>query len=178
MVCLDARTFWTTNAKRACLARAIAKRLHPATQLEAFTAGLLQDMAIPVLISAKKNDYCVALETWNSDPESDLAQIEKNTFGFDHQAVGGLMAEEWNFPGYLQEAIGQHHSLNGTGQMNIDRAIIAVSSLRYPSGEYQDRDDEMLKTMLREVLGVGEQVASEIVAQAESDAHQVAEIFY
>ncbi len=178
LICLDAKTFWTTNAKRACLARAIARRLHPATQLEAFTAGLLQDMAIPVLINAKKDDYCVALETWNSDPESDLAQIEKAAFGFDHQTVGGLMAEEWNFPGYLQEAIGQHHISGDADKFDIDRAIIAVSSLRYPSGEHQERDDEMLKEMLRDVLAVGDQAASEIIAQAEADARQVAAIFH
>jgi len=39
------------SAQRASLARALSIRLHPTTQAESFTAGLLQDMGVLVLAS-------------------------------------------------------------------------------------------------------------------------------
>jgi len=57
MVGIDLAGFWRTSAHRACLARRIASTLDPASQMEAFTAGLLQDMAIPVLAAAHGERY-------------------------------------------------------------------------------------------------------------------------
>ena len=45
----EPRRFWTTSARRACTAAALADRIDPSTRSESFTASLLQDMAVPVL---------------------------------------------------------------------------------------------------------------------------------
>ncbi len=75
----DVKQFWKTSAKRATLARHLANRLHPATATHAFTAGMLQDMGIPVLvatmnkkyekvIAASSNDKKTMIESFRSHP--------------------------------------------------------------------------------------------------------------
>ena len=41
--------FWAASSSRAGVARLLARKLHPSTQADACTAGLLQNMAAPVL---------------------------------------------------------------------------------------------------------------------------------
>ncbi len=51
---LQQRRFWQAAARRGCIARTFADELHPATADQSFTAGLLQDMAVPLLAIARE----------------------------------------------------------------------------------------------------------------------------
>ncbi len=174
LYCLSQRDFWKTCAKRACLARAIATRLHPVTQAESFTAGLLQDMAIPVLIKVKEKKYCLTLEMWNTYQESHLDRIEREKFGFDHQAIGALMAQRWEFPEYLLNAILFHHSApNG----NIPKAVTAVSHIRYSLEKKENKEDDYVIDILKNTLSVKKEIAIKILDQAHEEANEFAAIF-
>ncbi len=129
--CINTMSFWIASARRACLADAIAAYLHPTTRNESFTCGLLQDMAIPVIINSREDEYCKTLQRWNQDQEVNMQTLEQDTFGFDHQKVGALMAQEWNLPDYLINAILFHHEENS--QASIEPAIKLVSHIRYGS---------------------------------------------
>lgn len=100
--------FWKTATRRAAIARAIAAVVSPRMGSEAFTAGLLQDLAVP-LIAQRKKGYNEVLEAWHGG-EGDLDDLERERFGWDHAQVGGLMAEKWTFPKALLNAIRGHHS--------------------------------------------------------------------
>ena len=122
------KLFWGTAAKRACLARTFAKHMHPATEFEAFTAGLLQDMGIPLIFMQKKDTYAEIYQAWQKDPMASLTDLEHNAFGFDHTEVGSVVAQSWDLPAYLVEAIGEHHNWEGENQ--VDQAVKLVSLLR------------------------------------------------
>lgn len=100
--------FWKTAARRASIARAIAQTVSPRLASEAFTAGLLQDLAVP-LIAQRKEGYVEVLEAWHGK-EGDLDDLERQRFGWDHAEIGGLLAEKWSFPAGLHDAISGHHS--------------------------------------------------------------------
>jgi HD-like signal output (HDOD) protein len=102
------KRFWLTAARRATLARIFASHLHPATQAESFTAGLLQDVAVPVLMSAKGDDYAAVYNRWVTDPSTSLSQLEQESLDQDHAVVGAAMAAEWKLPTKLVEAIASH----------------------------------------------------------------------
>lgn len=100
------RRFWDLAERRAALSRSLAERAHPSLRCEAYTAGLLQDMAQPVLARARPNELQL-VSTWQlgaSDPE-----VEREVLGEDHGEIGRLMCEAWNFPERLTEAISAHH---------------------------------------------------------------------
>ena len=101
--------FWMAATRRAALARALASLLHPQTQSEAFVAGLLQDMAVPLLAQVRPRSYGPILSHWHGDAASELDCLERSEFGWDHTAVGASMANRWELPGILISSIGGHH---------------------------------------------------------------------
>lgn len=171
--CLDFKKFWLSACRRASLARQVAKLLHPATHVESFTAGLLQDMAIPVIMHVKKKRYCPTLENWNMEKGVTLDALEREKFGFDHQRVGVLMAEEWNLPEYLLNAIGKHHRL----QDGVDPAVYLVSHIRYNSDLEGALDTDLLLEIAEEELKLSKETMIPLIEKAFSDAEELARIF-
>lgn len=124
---IDVDGFWRTSAQRACLARKIAAARDPSSEMEAFTAGLLQDMAIPFLAAAYPEQYGALYRRSGTDDAKTLRELETEALGFDHAEVGALMAESWNLPEGLITAIADHHDL---GQRAPD-AVEAVALIRH-----------------------------------------------
>jgi len=123
---LDPRRFWITAAKRAAAAKLLAQEIDPSTISESFTAALLQDMAIPVLLKHRGGLYADVVRAWHSG-DMDLAQLERLSFDWDHALVGAQMGQRWQFPEALVHAIGAHHDT--TGECRLP-AVALVSYLR------------------------------------------------
>ncbi len=165
--CMNSKQFWAVAARRGSLARMLAERLHPATEGESFTAGLLQDMGIPLIIMAKKEKYCPVIEAWNLDKETDLKTIEQEMYGFDHTAVGALMAEEWNFPEGLIRSILFHHGGNG----DIEPAVSLVSHIRY--GEDEETYRELIVTEAQEKFSIRKGEIAAMIEEAFEKAEEL-----
>jgi len=163
---LDDRRFWETASQRACLAGALAGCLHPSTKTESFISALLQDMAIPVIMHADRERYIVVLEQWFAGKESMLDKIEKRALGYDHSAIGALMAEEWNLPEHVVKAIGGHHEENGDG--NTEAAVKLVSHLRYDN---EDKVSALKKKCMTE-YELDAHLLDEMIQKAFEDAGQ------
>lgn len=130
----DAKLFWQTSARRATLARHLANQLHPVTATHAFTAGMLQDMGIPVLVATLSKKYSKVAAMIAND-ELSLVDVEQSMLDCDHQVVGELMATEWNLPTYLIESIAMHHDLS-----KVDPAVGLVSLIRNEDIEASVKD--------------------------------------
>ena len=102
------RRFWRAAARRATTALALADLLHPASRSVAFTAGLLQDMAVPLLATHRSQQYGPLLQAWLADGGS-LEALERSELGWDHAQVASWVASEWLFPEGLGYALGGHH---------------------------------------------------------------------
>jgi len=125
--CFDGGHFWQVSMMRAVLARELAQRLHPSTVAESFSAGLLQDMAMPVMADVKGKQYCNILQEWDGDMGSDLCALEQKYLGITHASLGKMIAERWELPEYLVSAIGRHHD----DQSDTMSAVKLVSLIRY-----------------------------------------------
>ncbi len=168
--CLDLELFWLAAAKRGSLARQMAQILHPNTATEAFSAGLLQDMAIPVIMHLKEKSYCPTLENWNQDPKADLITLEREKFNFDHQYVGGLMAEDWSLPDYLVKAIALHH------RPEVEPAVYLASHIRYQS-EPDTFEKEIIVEEAREKFSLDADHTLRVIKKAEEEAEELAKVF-
>jgi HD-like signal output (HDOD) protein len=103
------KRFWQVASFRAALSRTLADKLHPAKQAESFTAGLLQDMAVPLLAHAHSDAYGDVLQEWHASPNRSLESIEQGVFGWNHAEIGGALGREWALPDILIESIVDHH---------------------------------------------------------------------
>jgi len=165
------RNFWLSSARRASLARVLAHRLHPATQVEAFTAGLLEDMALPILVTVKPKEYEKILGRWNADREADLVELEREELGFDHAAAGAMIAEEWHLPDYLITTISVHHE--DDPEIQLEPAVELVSRIR---GDSREDAVEILVPLCGEKYGISEETVTEMVDTAFKDAEELSQM--
>jgi HD-like signal output (HDOD) protein len=163
----DMSSFWLASARRASLARELARHLHPQTQSEAFTAGLLQDMAVPFLAKFKGNQYGKVLSNWHEEDSAKLEVLEKESLGFDHQRIGSLVAEQWKLPQYLIEAIASHHVDLSTSE--AEPAIKIVSLLKYNN---KSNGTKQLIHVCETQFGFSNNQISEIIERTFEDAEE------
>jgi HD-like signal output (HDOD) protein len=74
-----------------------------------FSVGLLHDIGKVVLDFLYPDQYLDAI-TLARQSETPLHETERAVFGLDHAEAGGLLAERWNLPVTLVEAIRLHHA--------------------------------------------------------------------
>lgn len=168
----DTVHFWRTSARRAATARALARLLHPATQAESFSAALLQDMAVPMLFTARKDEYRPVLDHHRNSAHC-LTRLEKPEFGWDHTEVATWMAAEWAFPELLAGAIGGHHS-DGTEGPISPAAVKLVSTIRDPVGD--EHHDEIIAAVASE-FGLGEDAVVTVLTDGAEQGTELARLF-
>ncbi|MBU0673891.1 MAG: HDOD domain-containing protein [Proteobacteria bacterium] len=173
MACMPMADFWRGSARRACLARLLAQHIHAATQAESFTAGLLQDIGMVVMDQTNPQLYGAIFRKWHGDAEARIDELERAHFGFDHAAVGALMAESWGLPEYLIQAIGAHHL--PWDQSPAEQAVQLVAMLKYQAEN--DGSDALIGAATNPPYGIDETLLSEMITRAFDDAGQFASLF-
>ncbi len=104
----DPRRFWTSAGLRAAISGAVAARLQPAERSLCWTAALLADLAVPLLVEALGERYGRLLEE-STKGDTPLASLERSAFGWDHAEIGAAIAQAWALPDALACAIAGHH---------------------------------------------------------------------
>lgn len=155
---LNLQDFWRVSARRAVLAKGLADLVVPVHANLSFSAGFLQDLSVPLLISGRTKDYGPVLTDVLSQ-KKDLHTMERDAFGWDHADVSGLVCLDWELPDDLTLAIkDQNHP---SSPLRPD-PVHLVSSLKPSDGGEWDTsfgetvrsrytvDDERFQTMLTE----------------------------
>ncbi len=104
----DSRAFWDHAIASGVLAQRLSRDLGYRVSGEVFVGGLLHDMGISVLHLYFRQEFRRIVAVAG---ESDLTflEAEESVLGVTHAEIGGWLAECWNLPDHLVEAIAQHH---------------------------------------------------------------------
>jgi HD-like signal output (HDOD) protein len=92
--------FWRSSLHRAMLARQVASRLALDCQDDAFVAGLLLEMGLPLLLWVLSPDEAKGFPGFGSSLKAQLAWEQEN-LGLDHREVGSKLLAAWGLPGLL-----------------------------------------------------------------------------
>lgn len=166
----DMGEFWIRAARRASVAGAFANLLDPNRRSENFTAALIHDMALPVLIRREPR-YGAVLERWRAG-DAQLHEIERDEFGWDHAMVGGWMCESWEFPAMLTEAVAGHHDEPEPSDILPLVKVVAMSR----DFEDEPRRERFLE-YVTDVYGVPADLATTTFEKALSEASSTAALF-
>lgn len=104
--------FWTDTLLRSLLARILSRRSGLGDEEEAFTAMMLADISVPILLTVYADTYLSVFARWSGQP-NELAQLERDHVGWDHALASAWILEKWEFPPTLVTVAGAH---NGTAE--------------------------------------------------------------
>ena len=100
---------WHHSLVAAVISEWLAQALRYPNTEEAYISGLLHDIGKLFLDQFILRDYPTIVE-YVQRYQMQLWQVEEKLIGIDHARVGGLIAEHWNFPVVLVDAIRFHHA--------------------------------------------------------------------
>lgn len=106
---LEKNQLWTQSQTCAIVSRFIAKQIKYPNPEEAYIAGLLRDIGKTILNQHMEKEYAEVLLRIEVDNLSFL-DAEREVLGFNHAEIGEKVAEKWNLPKALVDAIGHHHT--------------------------------------------------------------------
>jgi HD-like signal output (HDOD) protein len=132
----DVKSLWQDCVRRGLFARLVGRKLKLPDAEDLFVAGLLQDMAIPVLAKVLPSDYGQLLERRGEDNRR-LSQLERERFGWTHADAAARLAIEWNLPGEFAELLRQHSSIDTLAERPgpPDSALIVALSSMLPAAK-------------------------------------------
>ncbi|HPF34218.1 MAG TPA: HDOD domain-containing protein [Candidatus Krumholzibacteria bacterium] len=100
--------FWTDTLLRALLARSLTRRTCRHDPEEAFTAMMLADVSVPVLLMCWEDRYQPILARWEGHPK-ELSHLERQAFGWDHARATAWVLRRWEFPEDLVQLVAHHN---------------------------------------------------------------------
>lgn len=174
-VLYDFRGFWGHSLRVAEMSRAIAVKKGYIDSEEAYLAGLIHDIGLPLLLGIEGDRYGELL--LRSIDESVLSDIEKPIIGTDHAAVGAWMVDHWKLSSFVSDAVQFHHKTLDE-IVNADPLSQIVWSSHVISG-YNEKLDLMLMghtpdlTTVMSVLGID---IKDVAAIRDQASEQVAVI--
>lgn len=100
---------WQHSLVTAVISEWLAQALSYPNTEEVYVSGLLHDIGKLFLDQFVLRDYATIVE-YVERYQMQLWQVEEKLIGVDHARAGGLIAEHWNFPVVLVDAIRFHHA--------------------------------------------------------------------
>jgi HD-like signal output (HDOD) protein len=110
----DAHGFWRRSIVAANMAQVLMRMLRPrlygpqSTASDCFTAGLLHDIGILVLVR-EFPDVAAEVVSGAQAQGIPLVEEERRILETDHQVLGGLLCERWKLPTAVTAAARYHH---------------------------------------------------------------------
>lgn len=173
----DRALFWRHSIGCACTARLLGKRLRLVDPEEAFLAGLIHDMGRIVFDHYFATEFARVLErTQAGEP---LLPVEREVFGVDHATVGRLVAQKWNFPPGVAEAIGAHHEPSRAEKAGSLAAVVHVAdelSHRAFSGDETPAMRGPFDPTVMERIGLSAELAASLAPELEAELEK-AQVF-
>lgn len=167
----DLAAFWRLAAWRAGSASSASDLVDRRRRAENFTAALLADVAVPLLLRCEPR-YREVVERWRRG-EGDLARLELAAFGWTHGVVASWMFDQWGFPEVLSVAVAEE------GDPAVDDVefpvVRIVTELNRP-----DEREEVVRHVARRmerVLGIDESDGIDLLERSYEGAGDLAGSF-
>ncbi len=98
---------WVTSLRKASAARLACQVVRPLDAEIAFCHGLVQDIALPLMIHCDRTFYEKQLRI---SAERSWCQQEREYFGMDHATLGHQLLSQWGVPDTVCESVLHHHN--------------------------------------------------------------------
>jgi len=127
---LDMGAFWLHSLGVAAATRMLGEILGVSRDEAAdyFAAGLLHDVGKVVFALYLPDEYKQASEQ-ASEPGVSLYEVELQVIGATHADIGAMLAEKWNLPVDLHDAIARHHTAQEGEPSQLVDCVFAANQI-------------------------------------------------
>lgn len=131
----DVTQFWRHALFVGSGAKFLSKFLEYPVTGEVFVAGLLHDIGYPIMLQHFPQHFEKAYK-YSINKDVSFCKAEKELFGYDHSQLGAWLAEGWNLPEKIVNAIRFHHTPEKEKvYTNLVNIIHIADLLSYSIGE-------------------------------------------
>lgn len=174
----DLKLLWQDSLRRALFARAVAKLLGAKEPEDAFSAALLQDMAVPLLAKEASQLYTKLIQSRN-DGKVRLSAIEQQVLGWTHAEAAGMMARQWNLPETFAVLIEHHHQaeqLAGQSQVEPATMSVALSALLPAAADTEWHECRQCESLFQATIQRGAARLPEVLHQVDEQFREFAPV--
>ncbi|MFC1555896.1 HDOD domain-containing protein [candidate division KSB1 bacterium] len=107
----DMSRFWEHSIACGVIGKMLARKMRYRLSGEVFVAGVIHDIGKLILNQYFTKEFDGIMERVKTKGES-FKQAELEELGIGHALIGSWLAEKWNLPEQLVEAIRHHHTPN------------------------------------------------------------------
>ncbi len=122
---LDQKEFWMHSMLAGTAAKRIAEDLGLKIGSEAFVAGLLHDLGVPVMHKFFKTEF-EQIVNEIEELGTPLLEAEKKYLGMNHQEIGKFLTDKWHLPEHLSKVVGNHHNPSTTDKDVLTSVVHVV----------------------------------------------------
>jgi len=125
---LDFKAFWQHAVAVAVGARTLARRVEHPNDEALFVAGLLHDVGRILMAQFMPDDLARAMDE-AARLRTPIVRVERETFGFTHCRLGARLAERWDLPDLVVDAVAFHHAPDLTERHNLETRIVQAANV-------------------------------------------------
>jgi len=176
---VNMKMFWKHSVLCGICARILAGYKNIQNTERMFVIGLLHDIGRLVLYNylTRESLYAVTTARNNRQP---LYLAERDLFGLDHAAIGGLLLTKWQMPMSLEDTVQNHHSpLKANNR--VESSIAHIADIIANAMGIGTSGETHVPQMNREAwtqLGLTPNIFSLTMEQADRQLEDVFELFY
>lgn len=173
----DTTQYWEDALRRAVAARLLGQSIGLDAD-ECFTAGLLQDFGMLVMIYLQPEWAGMWPELHQQDPVSRYS-LEQDTFENSHDNVIEILAQAWALPEELGDALGGHHRCNELSLANEQAKLCKILySSDWMAAVFSAVDKSLVldhcRATLPELLGISSQQVEDVLAAMPEQVEEAA----
>ena len=138
------------------IAQLLANDFNYSVKSEAFVAGLLHDIGIPIIHRYMDKEFKLISEL-KFYRRISQTKAEKLILGKTHCEIGAMVASKWNFPDKLVDVIENHHSPKESSVNQILSAIVHIADFIATKETPQfllSSEDEQLDESVIKILNI------------------------
>jgi putative nucleotidyltransferase with HDIG domain len=164
---------WRHALASALCAQALA-RSRGLDECASYTCGLLHDIGSLALATAFPEQFAATI-VWAAHHGVTPVEAEQELLGFDHAAVGGLIAAHWHFAPVVVDAILQHHAVPSDRADALLDALHLADNITHALDLSRHADDIVppLSLATWERMGLSSDELQELFADIESRMHKL-----
>ncbi len=168
-------SFWRHSIACAATAKTLAAYRRESNIERLFVTGMIHDIG-RLVIYKKMGEQAREIILRCKTDGSLLFLVERETMGFDHSDLGGMLLRMWNLPSSVVEAVAFHHQPHSATQYPTEAAIVHLADLianAMQLGSSGERFVPSLDGRAWEMLGLSTSILSLTVDQLDRNVSEI-----